>query len=109
MLQYPELLICSYDNMVNSEANYEDVAAEAVVCLWNVKSETKTPQQTFICSGLVTSCNFSSFHPNLIIAGTYSGQILMWDVRSNKRTPIQRSSLSMNSHMVSQSSLSLCV
>ena len=40
------------------------------------------------------------FHPNLVIAGTYSGQIVMWDLRCNKRTPIQRSSLSSNNHVV---------
>lgn len=48
----------------------------------------------------VTSCCFTNFHPNLIIAGTYSGQVVMWDTRSSKRTPIQRSSLSIASHTV---------
>lgn len=42
---------------------------------------------------------FSSYHQNLIVAGTYSGQIVMWDIRSNKRTPVQRSSLSIGSHV----------
>ena len=43
---------------------------------------------------------FGILNRNLVIAGTYSGQIVMWDIRSNKQTPIQRSSLSITSHVV---------
>jgi dynein intermediate chain len=46
----------------------------------------------------VTSATFTNFHPNLIIGGTYSGQIVLWDNRSSKRTPVQRSPLSSNAH-----------
>lgn len=41
---------------------------------------------------------FAKFHPNLIIGGTYSGQIVLWDNRSNKRTPVQRTPLSAAAH-----------
>ena len=41
---------------------------------------------------------FTRFHPNLIVGGTYSGQIVLWDTRSNKRTPVQRSPLSAAAH-----------
>ena len=44
------------------------------------------------------SVAFSKFHPNYIIGGTYSGQIVLWDTRSGKRTPIQRSPLSSSAH-----------
>ena len=43
---------------------------------------------------------FFRFHPNLIIGGTYSGQIVLWDNRSQKRTPMQRSPLSAAAHTV---------
>ena len=46
------------------------------------------------------SATFTSFHPKLVIGGTYSGQIVLWDLRSNKRTPVQRSPLSANAHTV---------
>ena len=46
----------------------------------------------------VMSVAFSKFHPNYIIGGTYSGQIVLWDTRSGKRTPIQRSPLSSSAH-----------
>jgi dynein intermediate chain len=69
-----------------------------VALVWNSKFKNSTPEYIFNCSSWVTSCCFANFHPNLIIAGTYSGQIVMWDNRSNKRTPVQRSSLSAASH-----------
>nr|KAF6353165.1 dynein cytoplasmic 1 intermediate chain 2 [Pipistrellus kuhlii] len=41
---------------------------------------------------------FAKFHPNLVVGGTYSGQIVLWDNRSNKRTPVQRTPLSAAAH-----------
>lgn len=41
----------------------------------------------------MTVAKFSPFHPNYIIGGTYSGQILLWDTRV-KRYPILKSPLS---------------
>lgn len=47
------------------------------------------------------SATFAKFHPNLILGGTYSGQIVLWDNRVQKRTPIQRTPLSASAHTVS--------
>lgn len=44
---------------------------------------------------------FARFHPNLVISGTYSGQIVLWDNRSHRRTPVQRTPLSAAAHTVS--------
>lgn len=41
----------------------------------------------------VLSCCFSPWQPHIIIGGTYSGQVVLWDNRA-KRTPVQRSALS---------------
>jgi len=46
----------------------------------------------------VMSVAFSKFHPSYIIGGTYSGQLVLWDIRSGKRTPVQRSPLSSSAH-----------
>ena len=51
-------------------------------------------------SAVMSTC-FAKFHPNLVIGGTYCGQIVLWDNRSNKRTPIQRTPLSAAAHTVS--------
>ena len=42
--------------------------------------------------------SFAKFHPSYITGGTYSGQVVLWDMRSNKRTPVQRSPLSSSTH-----------
>lgn len=49
----------------------------------------------------VMSVTFAKFHPNLIVGGTYSGQIVLWDNRSSKKTPVQRTPLSATAHTVS--------
>ena len=87
---YPELLLASYED--------SSLDPDGIAVVWNAKFKTTTPEFIFNCSSWVTSCCFAKFHPNLVIGGTYSGQIVMWDNRSNKRTPIQRSSLSASSH-----------
>ncbi|XP_077124244.1 cytoplasmic dynein 1 intermediate chain 1 isoform X4 [Ranitomeya variabilis] len=46
----------------------------------------------------VMSVCFARFHPNLVIGGTYSGQIVLWDNRSHRRTPVQRTPLSAAAH-----------
>ena len=53
-------------------------------------------------SPIMSSC-FAKFHPNLVLGGTYSGQIVLWDNRVNKRTPVQRTPLSASAHTVSLS------
>jgi dynein intermediate chain len=87
---FPELLLASYED--------SSLDPDGVALVWNTKFKTTGPEFIFNCSSWVTSCCFAKFHPNLIIGGTYSGQIVMWDNRSNKRTPVQRSSLSAASH-----------
>lgn len=50
----------------------------------------------------VVSVGFAKFHPNLVVGGTYSGQIVLWDNRSHRRTPVQRTPLSAAAHTVRQ-------
>ncbi|KTG43800.1 hypothetical protein cypCar_00023340 [Cyprinus carpio] len=56
----------------------------------------------FVLSSLfqspVVSVGFARFHPNLLVGGTYSGQIVLWDNRSHRRTPVQRTPLSAAAH-----------
>ncbi|KAH9629822.1 hypothetical protein HF086_011472, partial [Spodoptera exigua] len=69
---HPELLLASYHN--SDDAPHDP---DGVCLVWNTK-----------------------FHPNLILGGTYSGQIVLWDNRVQKRTPIQRTPLSSLAHTV---------
>ncbi|XP_029929730.1 cytoplasmic dynein 1 intermediate chain 2-like isoform X2 [Myripristis murdjan] len=91
--QYPELLVASYNN--NEDAPHEP---DGVALVWNMKYKKNTPEYTFHCQSEVMSVGFAKFHPNLVVGGTYSGQIVLWDNRSNKRTPVQRTPLSAAAH-----------
>ncbi|CDQ90894.1 unnamed protein product [Oncorhynchus mykiss] len=91
--QYPELLVASYNN--NEDAPHEP---DGVALVWNMKYKKTTPEYTFHCQSAVMSAAFARFHPNLIVGGTYSGQIVLWDNRSNKRTSVQRTPLSASAH-----------
>ncbi|XP_030644655.1 dynein cytoplasmic 1 intermediate chain 1a isoform X1 [Chanos chanos] len=91
--QYPELLVASYNN--NEDAPHEP---DGVALVWNMKFKKTTPEYIFHCQSPVVSVGFARFHPNLVVGGTYSGQIVLWDNRSHRRTPVQRTPLSAAAH-----------
>ncbi|XP_051928157.1 cytoplasmic dynein 1 intermediate chain 1 isoform X5 [Hippocampus zosterae] len=91
--QYPELLVASYNN--NEDAPHEP---DGVALVWNIKFKKATPEYIFHCQSPVVSVGFAKFHPNLVVGGTYSGQIVLWDNRSHRRTPVQRTPLSAAAH-----------
>ncbi|XP_051573813.1 cytoplasmic dynein 1 intermediate chain 1 isoform X4 [Myxocyprinus asiaticus] len=91
--QCPELLVASYNT--NEDAPHEP---DGVVLVWNMKFKKTTPEYIFHCQSSVMSVGFAQFHPNLVIGGTYSGQIALWDNRSHRRTPVQRTPLSATAH-----------
>ncbi|XP_034016359.1 cytoplasmic dynein 1 intermediate chain 1 isoform X8 [Thalassophryne amazonica] len=91
--QYPELLVASYNN--NEDAPHEP---DGIALVWNIKFKKSTPEYIFHCQSSVVSVGFARFHPNLVVGGTYSGQIVLWDNRSHRRTPIQRTPLSAAAH-----------
>ncbi|KAG5443664.1 Cytoplasmic dynein 1 intermediate chain, partial [Clonorchis sinensis] len=90
---YPELLLGSYFS--NEDAPHEP---DGVCLIWNLKFQKTTPEYIFHCQSPVTSATLALFHPNLVIGGTYSGQIVIWDNRCTKRTPVQRTMLSATAH-----------
>ncbi|XP_031431518.1 cytoplasmic dynein 1 intermediate chain 1 isoform X2 [Clupea harengus] len=91
--QYSELLMTSYNS--NEDAPHEP---DGVVLVWNMKFKKMTPEYIFHCQSSVMSVGFAQFHPNLVVGGTYSGQIVLWDNRSHRRTPVQRTPLSSAAH-----------
>uniref|UniRef100_A0A672T2B3 Dynein cytoplasmic 1 intermediate chain 1 n=1 Tax=Sinocyclocheilus grahami TaxID=75366 RepID=A0A672T2B3_SINGR len=91
--RYPELLVASYNN--NEDAPHEP---DGVALVWNMKFKKTTPEYIYHCQSPVVSVGFARFHPNLLVGGTYSGQIVLWDNRSHRRTPVQRTPLSAAAH-----------
>eukprot|EP00126_Sphaerothecum_destruens_P006123 Sdes_comp19226_c0_seq1m10127 len=63
--------------------------SDGLVLIWNSFSPSR-PEYVFHCHSAITSLAFGQFHPNLILGGTYSGQIVLWDNRA-KSSPVQRS------------------
>lgn len=131
--QYPELLVASYNN--NEDAPHEPDGVALVWNLKYKKGtpeyifhcqvrrehtrsfttdhrpnkkKSNSSADTFhilLLQSEVMSAGFAKFHPNLVVGGTYSGQIVLWDNRSNKRTPVQRTPLSAAAHTVIHTSL----
>lgn len=91
--QHPELLLASY--YTNEQAPSDP---DGTLLVWNVKFKNTSPEYIFHCQSPIMSCCFAKFHPSLIVGGTYSGQIVLWDMRSNKKTPVQRSPLTATAH-----------
>nr|CDS25773.1 Dynein intermediate chain [Hymenolepis microstoma] len=91
---FPELLLAAYS--ANEETNQEPAGCCMV---WNLKFPTRgSPEFRFHCNEPITAAAMVRFHPNLVIGGTYSGQVVLWDSRSNKRTPVQRSTFTAVAH-----------
>lgn len=91
--QFPELLCASYNK--NEDLPQEP---DGIVLVWNLKFKKSSPEFVFHYQSPVTSACYAKFHPNLIIGGTYSGHIVVWDNRSNKKTPVQRTPISAAVH-----------
>ncbi|KAG0151821.1 hypothetical protein CROQUDRAFT_650875 [Cronartium quercuum f. sp. fusiforme G11] len=97
----PELSLASY-NKNPSGINEPD----GIVCIWNLHLLDR-PEYTFHSQSDVLSVTFSPFHPNLVIGGTYSGQILIWDIRQRKQLPVLKTPLSSSGHTHPVSSISI--
>ncbi|CAK9304025.1 unnamed protein product [Gordionus sp. m RMFG-2023] len=92
--QFPELLAASYYR--NEDYNNKD--ADGQVLIWNTRFKDIEPEYIFNFQSTISTVAFAKFHPNLIIGGCYSGQIVIWDNRHNKRSPVQRTPLSIKAH-----------
>lgn len=59
------------------------------------------PEYTFHSTSDILTAKFSPFHPNYIIGGSYSGQVLLWDTRSSRAgggAPVQKTPLTGAGH-----------
>ncbi|KAF2963117.1 hypothetical protein GQX73_g10451 [Xylaria multiplex] len=89
--KYPELVLASYTK--NPSAPHDP---DGVVQVWNQHLHDR-PEFLFHAQSDILAAKFSPFHPNLIIGGTYSGQVLLWDTRA-KTSPVQKTPLTGSGH-----------
>ncbi|CAG8466029.1 3650_t:CDS:10 [Dentiscutata erythropus] len=87
----PELVVASYNK--NPIAMNEP---DGVVLVWSLRL-LERPEFIFHSQSDVLTVAFSDFHPKYVIGGTYSGQIVLWDMRA-KSLPVVRTPLSANGH-----------
>ncbi|KAL8791018.1 MAG: hypothetical protein Q9195_006092 [Heterodermia aff. obscurata] len=85
--KFPELLLASYTK--NPSAPQDP---SGLVQIWNMHLHSR-PEYTFHAASDVLTARFSPFHPSLILGGSYSGQILLWDTRSKSSLPVQKTPL----------------
>ncbi|KAI1636594.1 cytoplasmic dynein-like protein 1 intermediate chain 2 [Biscogniauxia mediterranea] len=89
--KFPELLLASYTK--NPAAPHDP---DGIVQVWNQHLHDR-PEFLFHAQSDILTAKFSPFHPNLIIGGTYSGQVLLWDTRA-KSSPVQKTPLTGSGH-----------
>ncbi|UZJ54845.1 hypothetical protein CBS101457_004165 [Exobasidium rhododendri] len=90
--KHPELVVVSYSRSETAATDEPD----GLVLVWNIHLADR-PEFVFHAQTDVLSTCFSPFHPNLVIGGTYSGQILVWDTRA-RSLPILKTPLSAAGH-----------
>lgn len=90
--KYNELLMTSYLSVSRSMSS----ELRGLICLWSLTLKGR-PEYVLRCQSSVTSCTFNKFDHNLVIAGSYSGQIVVWDLRT-KAHPINKTPLMADSH-----------
>jgi dynein intermediate chain len=89
--KFPELLLASYTK--NPTAPHDP---DGIVQVWNIHLHDR-PEFVFHAQSDILTAKFSPFHPNLIIGGSYSGQVLLWDTRA-RSAPVQKTPLTGLGH-----------
>ncbi|KAG4088674.1 WD40 repeat-like protein [Neocallimastix lanati (nom. inval.)] len=90
--EFSELMLGSYNKKKQSLIT----DPYGVCCIWNLHLQGR-PEFIFQTQSDITSACFSKFHPKLVIGGTYSGQIVLWDMRT-KSLPVQKTPLTVTGH-----------
>jgi len=67
----------------------EMTGADGLTILWNLAMPSR-PEHIFTCGSPVLSAKFHPTEGSLVVGACYSGQVVVWDVRSG-RLPVQRS------------------
>ncbi|KAH8701075.1 putative dynein intermediate chain [Talaromyces proteolyticus] len=93
--KFPELVLAAYTK--NPTAPHEP---DGLLQVWNQHLHSR-PEYVFHSTSDILAAKFSPFHPNLIVGGTYSGQVLLWDTRSSRAgggAPVQKTPLTGAGH-----------
>ncbi len=92
MSKHPDLLLVAYNRGEELALGEQ----EGLINIWATTLRTR-PESSLICQSEVTRAISHPYHPNEIIGGTYSGYVVLWDIRA-KRTPVLKSQLTNEGH-----------
>ena len=84
--KFSELFLISLD-----EGNHS-----GSVEVWNLHLQS-SPEYSFKAQSLVSAAMFSKFHPNILIGGCESGQLVIWDNRSGL-SPCLKTAMNCSAH-----------
>lgn len=100
---HPELMLTSYFSRDGGRRGWDGAAAaagadaEGAVLVWSVGMR-KAPEYCFTAQSPVLAASFHRFSPHLVVGSGYSGQLFVWDMRSEKKSPVQRTPLCAAGH-----------
>eukprot|EP01094_Clydonella_sp_ATCC50884_P003674 TRINITY_DN1279_c3_g1_i2.p1 TRINITY_DN1279_c3_g1~~TRINITY_DN1279_c3_g1_i2.p1 ORF type:complete len:435 (-),score=129.89 TRINITY_DN1279_c3_g1_i2:222-1526(-) len=89
--KFSELLLASYSSCPASHD------PDGLVLVWSTPNLLDRPEYVFTTQSQVLVAAFNPFNPNIVVGGTYSGQLVMWDM-SVGSTPVQCFPLSPKGH-----------
>lgn len=83
--KHPELVVAAYNRR---RAPTQSGDHDGLVCVWNLHVHDR-PEFVFRAPTDVVAVAASPFHPHLVLGGTFSGEVLLWDMR-HRGLPVQR-------------------
>jgi dynein intermediate chain, cytosolic len=86
--KHKELFLCSYSS---SENDWDPNETDGLVNIFSTQMPT-VPELTLTCQSEITSCIFHPIDPFLVIGGTYSGNVIIWDMREKRNYPVSKTS-----------------
>ena len=89
--KFEELFLATY---CNSETSHEN---DGLAIIWS-RHYPRRKEYALHCETAISIARFYPYNPSLIIGGTYTGQIVVWDLRVNTSYPVSRTSISSRSH-----------
>ncbi len=86
---YPELFLAGYSKSNDFNINQKN----GLLLVWSLALR-KEPEFTFTCQPEISSALFHAYNPKLIVGGTQTGQVLIWDTRG-KEAPVYKTPLGL--------------
>lgn len=71
--------------------NLSDKHPPGLVLLWdanNFDKNSSQPTYTMNYTNTITSVSFVKNNPSLVVGGTSTGRVVVWDIRTSRKTPI---------------------